>query len=279
MPPALVPHVADNRPIGFFDSGIGGLTILAAARQLLPRERVLFLADSAHFPYGAVAPDTLRALAELAAGFLVDRGCKLIVVACNTATVHALDHLRARFPGVPFVGVVPVVKLLAERTRTGTIALLSTPATAGSAYLADLVARFAARCTVVNLACPGLADLVEERPADDPAILALLATHLAPARSSGADVLGLGCTHYPLIRPHIRDVVGRSVRIYDSALPVARRIEAVLAERDAFAAGSPALSLIATGNPDHLARAARRLFGDEATSVRQVRLDGARERA
>jgi glutamate racemase len=248
----------DDRPIGFFDSGVGGLSIVRAARKVLPRERMVYLADNAHFPYGAIAPSDLCALTTRLAAFLLSQRCKLIVVACNTATVHTLAHLRATFPDVPFVGVVPVLKSLAQRTRTGTIALLSTPATASSPYLAELIARFAPTRTVINVACEGLADLVEQGGRSDPRLLALLERYLAPVRASEADVLGLGCTHYPFLRPRIRHLLGPGVRIYDSSLPVARRIRAVLHERDALAdAHQPELRLYSTGDPATLGNVAR----------------------
>jgi glutamate racemase len=257
----------DARPIGFFDSGVGGLTILAAAGRLLPDEHMLYLADSACFPYSSLPLAALRHRAELLVEFLLEQRCKLIAVACNTATVHTLAHLRATFPGVPFVGVVPVVKMLAERTRTRIIALLSTSATAESAYLVELVARFAAGCRVIKVACPGLADLIESAPASDPAIAAHLETALAPVRRSGADVLGLGCTHYPLIRPQIQRALGPGVRIYDSALPVARRIRSVLAERDALSpAGRGTTTLLCTRDAHRLTGAAQRLLGQHATA-------------
>ena len=122
----------DKRPIGFLDSGVGGLTIWRATRKLLPDESIVFFADSGHVPYGEKSTGEIHDLTERIVRFLLAQDVKLIVVACNTATVLALDHLRETFPEMPFVGVVPVVKTLARRTRTGTIAVLSTPATAKS---------------------------------------------------------------------------------------------------------------------------------------------------
>ena len=119
----------DNRPIGVFDSGVGGLSIWRAIRKLLPQESLIFLADSGHVPYGEKSTAELKDLTSRITRFLLERDSKMIVVACNTATVHAIAHLREAFPEVPFVGVVPVVKTLSRHTRTGTIAVLSTPAT------------------------------------------------------------------------------------------------------------------------------------------------------
>jgi glutamate racemase len=267
----------DARPIGLFDSGVGGLSIARAARRLLPHESMIYLADSGHFPYGAIAPTALRALTTRLAAFLLERDCKLIVVACNTASVHTLSHLRATFPGVPFVGVVPVVKTLATRTRTGVIALLATPATAHSSYLADLIAGFAPTMQVITVACEGLAEHVEQGDFQSSALDALLARYLAPVRAGGADVLGLACTHYPFLRSRIRRLLGGTVRVYDSSSPVARRIGAVLAERDALARpGSAQWRLYATGDAARLTAIARRLrFPPTAAHVAYAVADAA----
>ncbi|MGH2387416.1 MAG: glutamate racemase, partial [Chloroflexota bacterium] len=185
---------------------------------------------------------------------------KLIVAACNTATVHALSHLRAVYPDLPFVGVVPVVKPLAQYTRTGTIALLVTPATAGSEYLARLAAEHASGCTMLIIPCPGLADLVEAGAVPRASLTPLLSRFLAPVAASGADVLGLGCTHYPFLRGRIQRLVGQEVRLIDSGDAVARRVRAILAERDALAPTDTLITyaLYGTGDPAPLARAARR---------------------
>jgi glutamate racemase len=265
----------DTRPIGFFDSGIGGLSILRSTRRLLPAESMLYLADNAHFPYGALKADALRALAARLTTHLLARGAKLIVVACNTATVHALAYLRATFPEVPFVGVVPVVKKLAALTRDGIIAVMVTPATAESQYLARLIAEHAAECMVVTIPCPDLADQVESGRATNSDLNSLLEKVLTPARTSGADVLGLGCTHYPLIRARIQRLVGPEVRVIDSGDAVARRVRVVLVERDALAAASPAsYSLYSTGDPSSLARAARRYLRLTPPTVERIELPG-----
>src|SRR3989304_5277967 len=132
----------DNRPIGMFDSGVGGLSIWRAVRKLLPHESMVFLADSLHVPYGEKTTEQLWDLTDRITRFLLSQDAKLIVVACNTATTHGIAHLRREFPDVPFVGVVPVVKTLARRTRTGTIAVLSTPATSESGDLGGLISQF-----------------------------------------------------------------------------------------------------------------------------------------
>jgi glutamate racemase len=251
----------DNRPIGFLDSGVGGLTIWRAAKRLLPRENMIMFADSRYFPYGELAPDLVRERSERISAFLCHLDCKLIVVACNTATIHAIGHLRRAFPSVPFVGVVPVVKTLAQRTRTGTIAILSTPSTAESAYLANLVRDFAADKTAINVSCDGLADLVEAGETHSAHTLDLLARQLAVIKESDADVVGLGCTHYPFLRRAIKQVLGDRLRLYDSSRPVARRIRQVLVEHDALGdTSSPCYRFYTSGSPEHYRTVIRKLL-------------------
>jgi glutamate racemase len=258
----------DNRPIGVFDSGVGGLSIWRAIRKLLPQESLIFLADSGHVPYGEKTTNQLKDLTSRITKFLLDRDCKMIVVACNTATVHAIAHLREAFPDVPFVGVVPVVKTLSRHTRTGTIAVLSTPATSQSPYLAGLIEEFAPDMNVVNVGCDGLEDMVENGRVGTRATTALLERHLEPVRSSDADVVGLGCTHYPFLRNRIKNMLGPGVRLYDPSRPVARRVRQVLRERDEFATNpQPTFEFYTTGDVELFARVASRLLRMPVTNV------------
>jgi len=258
----------DDRPIGFLDSGVGGLSLLAAARRLLPNERYIAVADGRHFPYGEADPWGICDRAERLSRFLLDQNVKLIVVACNTASVHALAHLRGVFSGVPFVGVVPVVRTLARRTRTGTIALLSTPATAESPYLSALLREFAEGRSVLSVPCPGLAEAVEEGRADEPSTVALLASTLAQVAGSGADVLGLGCTHYYFLRPAIKRTLGPSVQVFDASRPVARRVRQILTERDDLApCPSGPDEFYTTGDPCRFAAVAGKLLRRRIESV------------
>ena len=262
----------NEQPIGIFDSGVGGLTILQAVRKRMPGERLVYLADSAGFPYGGRSAADIQARTAASCRALLDGGCKLIVIACNTATVAALVHLRARFPEVPFVGVVPVVKPLAERTRTGMVAVLATPGTAASDYLAGLVARFARGTRVLSIGCPGLADLVEEGIVAGPRVDEALAAPLAAVRRSGADLVGLGCTHYPFLRPALARQLGDAIGILDSAEPVARRVEAILAERGASTApeGPGAWRFLATAQPERFRAVASTLLGKPLPPVEPV---------
>ena len=263
----------DNRPIGFLDSGVGGLTIWRATRKLLPQESLVFFADSGHVPYGHKSPEELRDLTGRIVRFLLGLDVKLVVVACNTATVHAIGHLRATFPQLPFVGVVPVVKTLARRTRTGTIAVLSTPATAASPYLAGLIEEFAPDKRVVNIGCDGLEDMVEAGEVATGRLRAALERHLAPVRASDADVVGLGCTHYPFLRGRIKAILGPRVRVYDPSRPVARRVRQLLAQRDALAqSASPTYRFYTTGDREVFASVASKLLRFPVRDVGWVEL-------
>jgi glutamate racemase len=253
---------------------VGGLTIWRATKKLLPDESLVFLADSGHVPYGEKTPEQLHDLTERIARFLLGLDVKIIVAACNTATVHALAHLREAFPEVPFVGVVPVVKTLAKYTRTGTIAVLSTPATAQSPYLTDLIERFAPKLRVLRIGCEGLEDMVESGQVSTGATTALLERHLEPVRQSEADVVGLGCTHYPFLRGQIKEMLGPGVRVYDPSRPVARRVRQLLEERDALADGttSPSYRFYTTGDTNVFASVASKLLRMPVADVDYVDL-------
>ena len=263
----------DNRPIGLFDSGVGGLSIWRTIRKLLPDESMDFLADSGHVPYGEKSTTELCDLTSRITRFLLDRDAKLIVVACNTATVHAIGNLRQTFPETPFVGVVPVVKTLSSHTRTGTIAVLSTPATSSSDYLAGLIREFAPDKEVVNVGCDGLENMVEAGEVRTHAMTALLERHLAPVRASRADVVGLGCTHYPFLRHRIKNMLGPGVRVYDPSRPVARRVRQLLEQRDAFASNAhPRFRFYTTGDADLFGDVARKLLRTPVPQVEHIEI-------
>lgn len=224
-----------------FDSGIGGLGIARALRVMLPRASLTYLADGAGFPYGGQTDAALtgRVLRVVEAG-LHAAGPDLVVVACNTASTVALDALRRRFP-VPFVGCVPPVRWAARISRTRTIGLLATPATVRRPYLADLVHRFAADCTVLAHGAPPLASLAEAKFAGGSADPALVRAEVeAMARQPGGerlDAVALGCTHYALLLPELRAALPGDVAWLDPAEPVARQAASVAA--GLVAAGLP----------------------------------------
>ncbi len=259
-------------PIGLFDSGVGGLTILREVRRLLPERDLLYLADGANCPYGARPPEEILALSEEITRYLLGRGACCIVVACNTASAAALQALRARFEGVPFVGMVPAVKPAAALTRTGTIGVLATPTTLSGRLFADVVERFAEGVRVLTQTCPGLVEHIEAGGLEGPETEALLWRYLGPLLDRGADVIVLGCTHYPFLIPAIRRLAGPQVRVLDPAEAVARQVRRVL--EGLPPAGSGQHEFLTTGRPEALSAAVRHLLGFEPAVERLSWQDG-----
>ncbi len=223
--------MGDARPVGVFDSGLGGITVLREIRKQLPGEDCVYIADSSAAPYGSKPPEAILDRAYHLTDFLLEDGAKAIVVACNTASVVALPALRARYD-VPFVGVVPAIKPAAGMTRTGTIGVLATMTTADSEPLARLIEDFAYGVKVVTRVCPGLVPMVERGEVAGQAVDELLRFCLAPLLDAGADVIVLGCTHYPFLSQAISRLCGPDVLLVDPAAAVARQLGRVLAERE-----------------------------------------------
>jgi glutamate racemase len=214
-------------PIGIFDSGVGGLSVLIQLHHLLPAEDLVYYADSAHFPYGSMPPAAIRARCEEVTRELLARDAKIIVVACNTATSAAIAHLRETFD-VPFVGMEPALKPAAERTVAGRVALLVTPQTARGEKLSSLIDRFGAEVAVQVIPAPDLAERVEAGDVDSARTRELLRRYVEPVRASGADVLALGCTHYAFLRDAIAGELGDGVLVIEPSEAVARQVERVL---------------------------------------------------
>jgi glutamate racemase len=218
-------------PIGVFDSGIGGLTVANAVLSLLPREAICYFADTAHVPYGLRQRAEIAEFAHDITRFLLDQGCKLIVVACNTATAAALHELRAAWPEVPFVGMEPAVKPAAHATQTGKVGVLATAATFRSERYATLMHRFAREVQVWEDPCVGLVPLIEAQRWEDPETEALLRRVVQPMLDAGVDTLVLGCTHYPFVLPLLQRITGPEVTIIDPAPAVARQVQRQLSAR------------------------------------------------
>lgn len=216
-------------PIGVFDSGVGGLSVLRDIRAALPHEQLIYVADSGHVPYGNKTPDYIRDRSATLTRFLLDRGAKAIVIACNTATAAAAASLRSTF-AVPIVGMEPAVKPAAAATKNGVIGVLATVGTLRSARYAALLDRFGDGIEVVTQPCPGLADQIEAGDLDGPTTRAMIERFAAPLVARRADAIVLGCTHYPFVRPLITDVVGPDVALIDTGAAVARRLTHLLAE-------------------------------------------------
>jgi glutamate racemase len=216
------------RPIGIFDSGIGGLTVLRAIRQLMPEEPLLYLADQAHVPYGPRLMEEVRYFSEAITRYLLDQGARLIVVACNAASAAALKYLRSVFPEVPFVGMEPAVKPAVEYTRSRMVGILATPATFQGELYASVVERFGQGVKLLQSTCPGLVIQIESGALESPETRRILEEALRPMLDQGIDTVVLGCTHYPFVIPLIQQITGPGVRVIDPAPAVARQAQRLL---------------------------------------------------
>lgn len=219
----------NNAPIGILDSGVGGLTVWREIVKKLPFESTFYIGDSANSLYGSKSRDQIFELASKMINFLVQKDVKLIVIACNTITVTCLDQLRLEFPHMPLIGTVPVVKTASEKTKNGKIGILSTTATAQSQYQKDLMKRFASGCEVLNIGTDELVPIIEQRAKiKNQKVRNVLERVLEPFMKAEIDVLALGCTHFPFLRPYMQEILGKGVLILDSGAAIARQVERVL---------------------------------------------------
>jgi len=215
--------LSPEAPIGVFDSGMGGLSVLREVRKALPGEDLLYVADSGYAPYGDRPWDFIKKRAEVIAGFFLGQRVKALVVACNTATGVAVDGLRARCP-IPVVAVEPAIKPAAGITTSGVVGVLATRQTVACARIARLVALYGNGITVLLQPCPGLAEQVERAELSSPKTRALAEEYVVPLLEKGADTIVLGCTHYPFLHPMIQAIAGPGVTLIDPAAAVAREL-------------------------------------------------------
>lgn len=209
--------------IGVFDSGVGGLTVLKAIREAAADAPLSYFADSAHAPYGERDAAFIIERSLCVAEHLVAAGAIVLVVACNTATAHAVQALRARWPDLPIVGIEPGIKPAVAASRNGRVGVLATPATLASGRYAALLVAHAGSTQVFSQACPGLADLIETGVLEGEDLRELVARCCAPLRAADVDTVLLGCTHYPLIQPLLQDALGPQVRLLNIESAVAKR--------------------------------------------------------
>ncbi|MCB8988530.1 MAG: glutamate racemase [Ardenticatenaceae bacterium] len=261
-----------QQPIGVFDSGVGGLSILRELRRQLPQENLLYVADQAHVPYGHRPLAEVRQFSEAISRFLLTQEAKLIVVACNTASAAALTELRQTFPNVPFVGMEPAVKPAARHTRSGWVGVLATATTFASERYAALMARYANDVIVFEDPCRGLVDKIEQGQINTPATAQLLEDIVSPMLAAGVDTLVLGCTHYPFVIPLLERLSGPHVTIIDPAPAVGRQTVRLLAQRNALNS-TPApgqMRLLTTGDPDIFTERVANLLGIQVKGITAV---------
>ncbi len=264
----------DHRPLGVFDSGVGGLTVLRSLRARLPAESIIYLGDTARVPYGTKSAAVVTRYAQLNASFLTSRDVKLLVVACNTASAVALPALRSAL-GIPVVGVIePGARAAAAHTRSGVVGVLGTPGTIRSGAYQRALAAERVGLTVHARACPLFVPLAEEGwlTGDVPRLVAR--SYLAPLLGRGMDTVVLGCTHYPLLRPVLQEVLGPDVALVDSGDATAEAVAQVLAAGRATAAGpgERTETFYVTDIPDRFIEVSERFLGTAVSAAEQVDL-------
>ena len=213
----------NSQPIGIFDSGIGGLSILKEISYLLPNENLIYIGDTAFLPYGTKSKELIEDRAHKICNHLVSKNCKAVVVACNTATSAAIHKLRTSF-SVPIIGIEPAVKPATQKTQSRIIGILATAGTLDGDKFATLKKRFVNDITILHQPCTGLVEVIEAGDHDDKKLHELLKMYIPPLIERGADTLVLGCTHFPLIKPLIATYAGPEVNILDPSLPVANEL-------------------------------------------------------
>jgi glutamate racemase len=260
-------------PLGVFDSGIGGLTVARALFERLPRESVIYYGDTARVPYGPKSPETVRRYSAEILAYLLQRGVKAVVVACNTSTAHALDSLKARAP-VPVVGVIePGARAAVAATKSGAIGVIGTAGTIASGAYERAIKALRPGARVHAQPCPLFVPLAEEGWFDHPAAELIAREYLEPLRKAGVDVLVLGCTHYPLLKPLLARVMGSGVTLVDSAEETAKAVAGELETRGLLASGGSHDHLFVVSDDEpHFRKVGARFLGEKLKNVEVVPL-------
>lgn len=263
----------NKAPIGIFDSGVGGLSVLRHIQEELPHENLLYVADSAHAPYGGKSPQEIQARSLALTEFLVGQGAKAIVVACNTATAAAIRSLRERF-ALPVIGMEPAVKPAVAATRSGVVGVLATTGTLKSAQFAALLENYGKDVRVVTQGCPGLVEHVERGELDTPETREDVRRYIAPLLAAGADTLVLGCTHYPFLKPVIVELTEGRVALIDTGAAVARQVRRRIEDTHSAAGGNAPgrVSFWTSGDPAQSRQVVGLLWG--AAMVEPLPLSG-----
>lgn len=262
----------NQAPIGVFDSGVGGLSVLRALWEELPGTPIIYLADQAHVPYGKRSLEEVQTYSLGICEFLKSKGAYIIVVACNAASAAALRTLREIYPATPFVGMEPAVKPAAQITTSGVVGVLATPATFQGALYASVIERYANNIEVIQDTCPGLVELIEAGELDSTRVTGILEKALQPMLDRNVDTIVLGCTHYPFVIPRIEAIVGDAVRVIDPAPAVARQAVRIFKENlksdpNVYAndplqeSGMNSTTFFTTGDPHKLEKLMQILLG------------------
>lgn len=261
--------MTSSAPIGVFDSGVGGLSILREIRRLLPREDLIYLADSGHCPYGTKPLEEIRRRTLEVSDFLAGLGVKAIVVACNAACTAGLEPIREAHPELPVIGVEPALKPAVARTRNGKIGVLATSLTLNGERFSNLVRDYGDGMAVFTQAAPDLVSLAEAGRIDGPAAAAAVRGYLQPLLEQGIDTLVLGCTHFPFFKPVIARIAGPDLLILDTGEPVARQTQRILEERGLLnpGAGPGRERFFSSGDPELSTTVIRQLWGDPEAVV------------
>jgi glutamate racemase len=238
-----------NKPIGIFDSGVGGTSIFKEVHALLPFENIIYLADSKNAPYGNKSKEVIKNLSVKNTDFLLNKGCKIIVVACNTATTNAISYLRESY-NVPFIGIEPAIKPAALNTKTKAVGILATKGTLSSQLFHKTSDLYAHGIKVVEQVGEGIVPLIESGRLHSEEMRALLKVYLKPMLKANIDYLVLGCTHYPYLIPMLTSLLPKEVKIIDSGLAVARQTKTILSERQLLNSEKkqPDIKLFSNGN-------------------------------
>lgn len=254
-----------------FDSGIGGLTVLREVRKLLPREPILYLGDTARVPYGNKTPRTITRYSLENAHFLLEKGIKMLIVACNTSSALALDVLKKRLP-IPVVGVIdPAAKEAARQTRKKRIGVIGTTATVNSKAYERAIKKIDSAIDVFSQACPLFVPVVEEGLERDEIAAAVVRKYLNSLKESDIDVLVMGCTHYPILEDQIKALLGDDVQIVNTGRETAREVQKMLQKHGAIASGKGKCDYYVTDAPDRLSELGRRFLGESLDKVRLIR--------
>ena len=266
----------DNRPIGVFDSGIGGLTVAKELFNLLPNESVIYFGDTARVPYGPKSPDIVLHYSREAAAFLLSKDIKMLVIACNTATAHAAEELSQELP-VPVIGVVePGARTAARSTTSGRIGVIGTAGTIASGAYDLAVRRLVEDARVYAQPCPLFVPLIEEGWQDHDATKLVARDYLKPLHDQDVDVLILGCTHYPLLTNVISEVLGPAVKLVDSAHETAAQVKQVLTEQEILRVdqAEPLHAFYASDSPMRFKEVGRRFLGGKLINVEKAVVEG-----